>query len=495
MKKKAVVVGRKREQLILENVFKSNKANFLAIFGRRRIGKTYLIRTFYQAKPCLLFNSNGIKGGRIDQQLSEFSKEIGRTFYEGAELKSAETWFDAFEQLLQAVNKKEFKNKKIILFFDEFPWMATHRSKLIEALDFYWNRHFSQDKRIKLIICGSSASWIIKNIINNKGGLHNRLTHTIQLEPLNLHDTQLFLKHNGVKLNYKHIADIYMATGGIPYYLSHVNSGLSAAQVIEELAFSKNSFLIREFDNLFASLFDDSEIYIELVRAISAKKSGMSQEELFKTLSEKISKGGTIVKKLKDLESTGFIVSFTPYKHQKKGIFYKVIDEYTLFYFRWIEPIKSALQLKGVRSGYWQKIQQSSAWHSWAGYAFEAICFKHLSQISKAIKLTPASMPSSWRYNPQKFEKEDGAQIDLLFERDDQSITICEIKYTDKPLIIDKAYAEVLKQKIAIFKKVTRINTQYFLALISANGLKETIYSQDMIDGVATLEDLFQDEN
>ena len=493
MQKRAIIIGRLHEQGVLDKALKSTKAEFLAVYGRRRVGKTYLIRSFYKSKPCLLFNSNGIKKAPMKRQLVEFTKEISRVFYSGAALQDVSSWFDAFEQLLKAMEQKEFQSKKIVLFFDEFPWMATPRSKLLEALDFYWNRHFSINSKIKLIICGSSASWIIKNIINNKEGLHNRLTDTLQLEPLNLCETKAFLKYNGVKLNNNHITEIYMATGGIPYYLSHVNAGLSSAQVIQELAFTKNSFFLKEFDNLYSSLFDNAEVYITLVRAIAAKKSGISQEELFQIISANISKGGTIVDKLKDLENAGFIISFTPYNHQKKGIFYRVIDEYTLFYFSWIEPIKTTLQLKGLRTGYWQKIQQSPVWHNWAGYAFEAICYKHLNQISEALKLSPASIPSSWRNNPKKNSEEEGAQIDLLFERDDNAITVCEIKYTEKPFSIDKTYAAILNRKISVFKRVTRINKHCFLAIISANGLKNTMYSTEMIDSVTTLDDLFKE--
>lgn len=483
------IIGRQEEQKILENLFCSNKAEFLAVYGRRRVGKTFLIRNFYKKKSCYFFNSTGIHRESIRHQIRAFTKEIGNVFYEGAEIKERNTWLDTFELLSGALNKGLTKNKKIILFFDEFPWMATHRSKLLQALDYYWNRYWSQDKRIKLIICGSAASWIIKNIINNKGGLHNRLTQMIQLESMNLRDTKNYLDCMGVKLNYSHVTQVYMATGGIPYYLSHVTSG-SSAQIIEKLAFTKNSFLLNEFDNLYSSLFDNSEIYVQLVRVIAKKRYGIGQEELFRQV-KNLSKGGTIVKKLKELENTGFIISFKPYEHHKKGIYYRVIDEYSLFYFNWIEPVKETLLGKGLRKGYWQSIQKSPAWYSWSGCAFEAICYKHLTQIGEALNMAPTAIPATWRYSPQKMSNEKGVQIDLLFDRNDDAITVCEIKYTEEPFIIDKQYAEKLQQKIAVFTKITRSKKQIFLSFISANGLKKNIYSE-IVNNLITLEDFFR---
>lgn len=489
------VVGRKEECEILEQLYRSNKAEFLALYGRRRVGKTYLIRNFFKNKPCYFFYVVGLLGEPISRQVTEFTKEIGKTFYEGTELREKDNWFDTFELLLESINRQVLKNKKIVLFFDEFPWMATHRSKLLQALEYYWNRHWSHDKRIKLIICGSAASWIIKNIVNNKGGLHNRLTRIMQLEPMNLLETKRFLYDMGVRLNNQHVSQIYMVTGGIPYYLSHIDKVSSATQIIEKLAFTKNSFLLQEFNNLYSSLFGEDDIYVELVRLIAKKRYGIGQEELFQT-APKLSKGGTLVKKLKELEQAGFILSFKPYKHQKKGIYYKVIDEYSLFYFDWIEPVKDSLFTKGMRRGYWEVMQKTPAWHSWAGYAFEDICYKHLSHISRTLSLGPASIPISWRYRPKIKTDEQGAQIDLLFDRRDHTITICEIKYTEQPFAIDKQYTQILKQKIDIFKKITRTKKQIFLAMISASGLKKTMYSEEIVDGgVVTLDDLFKKED
>lgn len=483
--------GRVEEKKLLEELFRSDKPEFLAIYGRRRVGKTYLIRSFFKRKPCIFFNATGIHKGSFNQQIIEFTKEISKTFFFGAELKRMDNWFDTFELLTDVINKQVSKNKKVVLFFDEFPWMATPRSKLLQALDYYWNRYWSQDKRIKLIVCGSAASWIIKNIVNNKGGLHNRLTRTILLEPMSLNETRNLLHSLGVRLNNKHVLQIYMVTGGIPFYLSQVTPGLSASQIIDKLAFSKNSLLSEEFDKLCSSLFENANIYEEIIRLIANHRYGIHQEELFQKI-KSTSKGGTLTEKVKDLEKAGFIIGFLPYKHKKKGIYYRVIDEYTLFYFYWIEPLKETLLKKGIREGYWDKMKDSNSWNAWVGYAFEAICYKHLKQISRALHLSPTAVPNTWRYIPKKGSKEQGAQIDLLFDRDDDAIAICEIKHTDLPFAIDKECATKLNTKLEVFKKESKTQKQLFLDIISVNGLKKTMYSEEMVDGVVTLDDLFK---
>ena len=483
------IISREAEQEILEAIYQSAQPELLAIYGRRRVGKTFLVREhFADKKNSLFFYVTGMKEGPLEEQISNFTEEIGETFlYPGARLETKKNWRDTFRVLTD--NIKATTIPKIVLFFDEFPWMVTKNSRLLSTLEYYWNHHWSRDPRIKLIICGSSSGWILKNIINNKGGLYNRVTRSIHLEPFNLQQTKKYLQHKKVKLNYQQISLLYMVLGGIPYYLSKVEPNLSAAQIIEQLAFSKDSFLLAEFNNLYATLFDEGRAHIELAKVIASKHYGIGQEELINQIKH-LSSGGRALVWLEELEQAGFIIRFKPFLHHRKGIYYKMIDEYSLFYFHWIESIRESLLNRGMRKGYWEKIQSCSAWHSWAGYAFEAICYKHIAQISSALNISPTAVPYVWRYIPKKGAKEQGAQIDLLFDRDDDSITLCEIKYTAQPFIIDKAYAEKLTRKIEVFKQVTRTKKQLFLAIISANGIKKTIYSEEIVNKIITLSDL-----
>jgi hypothetical protein len=272
--------------------------------------------------------------------------------------------------------------------------------------------------------------------------------------------------------------------------LQPVKKGFSATQLIEQLCFKQNSLLFKEFDNLFSSLFDEADVYIELLRIIAGKKSGTSQKEIIER-SKHLSKGGSAVKKLTELEEAGFIIGFKPHLHKRRGVYYRLIDEYTLFYLDWIEPVRSTLQKNSLESGYWEVLQNSGSWNAWAGYAFEAICYKHISQIRKKLLISPTAIADGWRYSPQAKSNEDGAQVDLLFDRDDGVITLCEIKYTDKPYVLNKEEAKKLQTKINVFVKATRTKKQIFLVMISANDIAKTDYTVDMVHGVVTLEDLF----
>lgn len=490
--KMTTIIGREEELSILKKLFKSNKAEFLAIYGRRRVGKTYLIRQFSNNQEAAFFNVTGSKEGTKKEQLTHFVEQIGKVFYGGVALSVPLQWDGAFNLLTTAM-EQHAKNKKIILFFDEIPWMATPKSRLLQNLDYYWNQHWSNDQRIKLIICGSSASWIIKKVINNRGGLHNRLTQRIRLEPFTLLETKHFLENIGITLSHSHILLLYMVMGGIPYYLAHLEKGLSVIQNIEKLAFMENGLLFNEFDHLFASLFDHAEEYSEMIQLIGSKQYGIGQRELLKGLKKSMLGSGGY-KKLKELEDTGFILSFMPYQHQRQGIYYRLIDEYSLFYLKWIAPIRKTLQRKAMQHGNFERMQQTSEWNSWLGYAFESACYQHMPLIRKKLAISPGAIADSWRYVPRKNAAERGAQIDLLFDRTDDAITLCEIKYSTTPFLLTKEYVEILQRKMLVFKEKTGTKKQLFLALIAAGGLKNNFYAEDIVSSVVELDDFFMKE-
>lgn len=486
------IIGREEELKIFRSFLSSKSSEFMALYGRRRIGKTFIVKQFFKEKNVTFFCITGEKDAPMQKQIEHFTQQISDTFYGGIQLGAGKNWDDTFNLLTKSI-KIVKKSYRVVLFFDEFPWMATQNSKLLQSLDYYWNQYWSNDNRLKLIICGSSASWIIDNIVNNKGGLHNRLTRNLCLEPLNLHGTKAFLKARGIELNNQQIAEIYLAMGGVPYYLSKVEKGMSSTQIIESLAFKRRGFLLEEFDNLYSSLFKQADTFIDIVKIIASRRYGIGQRELLETLGKNaVGKGG--LQKLNALKEAGFIIDFQLLFHKKKGLYYRLIDNYTLFYLYWISPIKDSLLKKSLTQGYWDKITMKPNWHSWSGLAFEAICYDHLPQISRALKLSPTAIPSTWRYAPKKGDNENGAQIDLLFDRDDGAITICEIKYCNKPFVITKDYAQKLRQKLEVFKRVTRTNKQLFIAFIASNGIKQNKYTQEIVNAVVTLNDLFKKE-
>lgn len=486
------IIARQDEIKLLGKLLSSKKAEFLAVFGRRRVGKTYLIRNFFQKKSCVFFDALGAKEGTTEEQIHNFCKRIGDVFLDGVVPHVQNEWTEVFRLLNQLIEKIP-SNKKVVIFLDELPWMATKKSKLLGTLDYYWNQYWSKEGRIKLVVCGSSASWIINKIVNNRGGLYNRVTQTIHLKPFNLHETNEYLVANNIRLNQKQVVSLYMVTGGIPFYLSKIEPGQSAVQAIESIAFDSKSILFNEFDALFESLFDDADAYIELVRLIAGHKEGIGQEALYKLLSDK-SKGGSTLKRLKDLEDAGFIMRFISHFNKRRGIFYRLSDEYALFYLHWVEPLKYSQMSHAMEKGYWKTKVTTPQWFSWSGYAFEAICYKHLRQIRQALGLLPTAIPNAWRYVPNNTTGNDqrGAQIDLLFDRDDDAITLCEIKFTNRMFEINKDYADNLRQKVEVFRDITGTKKQLFVAMIASNGVKENKYSRELISQVVTMEDLFK---
>src|SRR3990167_852876 len=482
-----MIIGRDKEKAILTRIITSQQAEFLVVYGRRRIGKTFLIESFFGTHECAFFHMVGVQKGSQKGHLQEFAKELSRIFYGNAKIEVPIKWMQAFEALNGAIQHKNGL-QPIVLFFDEFPWLATPRSGLLQALEYYWNRFWKNDARIKLVVCGSSAAWIIKKIIHHRGGLHNRLTEQINLKPFNLSETKAFLAHQGIPLSKKQVLDLYFVMGGVPYYLTQIQKHVSVAENINNLCFSKGGRLFDEFTKLFVSLFREGESYEELIRLIAGSRHGIRREEIEQQM-RLTQKGGTLTKRLQDLEMSGFIKSFLPVGHAKKGLFYRIVDEYSLFYLEWIEPERHNIELEIEDNNFWLELIQASKYHAWRGYAFESVCYKHIGAIKKALGIKVSANIGAWRYRPRTGSRETGAQIDLLFDRKDDAVTLCEIKYSENAFVIDKQCAESLKQSVDVFRRVMRSNKQVFIAMISPSGVKQNSYSEEMISAVVTLDD------
>ena len=481
------IIGREEELSELKDIFNSQTSEFVAVYGRRRVGKTFLIRNYFCSKKCIYFQAVGLQDGALKEQLQNFTDALSETFYDKMPMQSAISWKDAFQKLTTVIEKQNAKGK-IVLFFDELPWMATPRSGLLEALDYFWNKYWVNFKNLKLIICGSSASWILKKIINNKGGLHNRITKQIILRPFTLKETQRYLEKMGCQCDQNQILEIYMSIGGIPFYLNGIKKNLTASQNINNLCFRNGGLLFNEFDKLFKSLFSEADAYIELIKLMAKKQYGVARQVL-EEQSKLSEKGGTLTERLKDLEDAGFIMSFLPLWNKSRGIYYKVIDEFSLFYLTWIEPEKNTLLKTEGKSNFWKQKYKTPFWNNWAGLAFEAVCYKHIEFIRRALDIPDGSRSGVWRVNAT--DDKAGAQIDLLFDREDGAITLCEIKNSASPFVIDKQYAKNLLHKKEVFIKTTNTHKKILIALISSNGVKNNFYADDLLCGVVDLNHLF----
>ena len=363
---------------------------------------------------------------------------------------------------------------------DELPWMDTPKSKFISALEHFWNSWASNRSDIKLIVCGSATSWMIDKLINNRGGLHNRLTHRMAIEPFNLQECEQYFEAKGFGYSQKEITECYMIMGGIPFYLKQMQKGLSVAQNIDRLFFEIGCALDGEFDNLYRALFKFSENYIRIVEALSSKGKGLTRQEIIQQT--KLPNNGGLTTMLKELESCGFIRQYEPFAKQKKDILYQLTDFYSLFYFRFIQKNRYRDE------HFWTNSLGSGIHHSWSGYAFEMLCLMHIAEIKKALGISGVqSLTSSWRSN----SSEEGAQIDLVIDRKDQTVNLCEMKYADRTFVIDKQYDENLRNKLASFREETKTRKSLHLTFVTTYGVKPNAYSGH-IQKEVVLEDLFK---
>jgi len=482
-----ILINRENYLEELNRLGKKSAPQLIALYGRRRVGKTCIVRHCFQKPNIRYMEVTGLKDGRMRQQLALFAQALGTVFFGGAPIAVPKDWFSAFE-LLTAQLVKSNPSELTVLFLDELPWLTTKRSKLLSALDHFWNTRWSRLNNFLVILCGSAASWMLDKVINAKGGLHNRLTKIINLKPFNLRETKQFLQAKKMRVNDKHILDLYMIMGGIPYYLEQLKPNKSVAENINELCFSQDGLLRTEFPRLFHSLFSLSETNMRIVKIIAAHRYGISRQQIIHKT--KMTSGSNLNNRLYELTAAGFIQGYTPYGYSKKEMYYRVLDEYTLFYLRWIEPhLHSGHPFS---ENHWQIEMKTPAWQSWAGYTYEGICMKHGEQILKALKLDRIGCRmSSWRNVAAAKSTSSGAQIDLLFDRNDDAITLCEIKYSEKPYVLDKATAKSLLQKRELFIEITKTKKQIFTALITTSGLKPGLWNDEVIDSIVDLGALF----
>jgi AAA+ ATPase superfamily predicted ATPase len=480
------IIGREKEKKILSNILSLKEPEFLAIYGRRRVGKTFLIRNFFNDKG-LYFEVTGQYKTSYKQQLENYYNALFIAFKITSPIPKPTSWKEALS-LLTFLIKTQAENRKIIMFFDELPWLATQRSGLLAALDYEWNTEWSNLKNLKLIVCGSAASWVLDNIINATGGLHNRITRIIHLKPFSLGETEEYLKKRGVRLKPLQILELYMAMGGIPYYLNQIEKGKSATEIISRVCFTDDGLLFSEYDRLFRSLFKNAEVHLKIIQKIVKKGNHISKKELIN--SGGFSSGGGFRDKIMELVSSGFIREYVPFGKKSRDSVLKITDEYTLFFMEWIEPIKR----RGAISNpdYWLNASTQQKYKTWTGYAYEAVCEKHIQQIIRKLGIANvAGEIGKWHFFPAVGSKKTGAQIDLVIDRFDDCINICEIKFSRNEYVIDKKYARNLLNKINVFEEKTGTKKQIFLTLITTMGLKKNLYTEDLVHSEVVMNDLF----
>ena len=473
-----MLVGREQEITLLQEALESKKAEMIAVIGRRRVGKTFLIDTIYENQ--IVFKQTGIRNASNADQLRTFTKSVEQLA--GKKLNVPTDWLDAFYLLRTHLKKQLSKKKKVVLFFDELSWLAVPKSNFLDYLGHFWNEWAYKQQNLVIVLCGSASSWIIQKVINDKGGLHNRITRYLHLKPFTLKETEIFLQSRNCKFTQYQIVQIYMAFGGVPLYLEAIKRGKSAVQNINDICFSETGLLKNEFNRLYAALFDNAADHIAIIKALASKKTGLTRTEIIAL--SKVPNGSSASKVLEELEQSDFIMAFHPFKKKKKDKIYRLIDEYSLFFLKFIED--SAYEGAGT----FLQLSSKQKYKIWCGYAYEGICMKHVPQIKKALGIAGVySTTHSYFRAPSKTE--EGIQIDMLIDRADRVINLFEIKFYDTEFSFTKVFASKIEEHLKLFKRLSKTRNQIEPVIMTTFGLKHNNHSIGLVDNILTLEDLF----
>ncbi len=463
------LVGRKKEQAILREAFQSKEAEMVSIIGRRRVGKTFLVNHTY--KKEMAFEITGIQNASRTLQLRNFRDVLTEYAQASLPIEIPKDWLAAF-QLLKTYLKPLLANKRKVIFFDELPWLDTHKSGFLQAFGYFWNSWASKQNLV-VVICGSAASWIIQKVVKDTGGLHNRITKRIHLYPFTLAETEAYLQQRNIHFDRYQLVQLYMAMGGIPHYLKEIKKGKSAAQNIDDICFSETGLLRDEFSNLYAALFKNSEKHLQIVHTLAAKPYGMTRQTLVRHT--KLKSGAGLSKALEELDQSGFIQTSYPFGDKKNEIVYRLTDEYSLFYIKFIKN-------KSKKSpNLWKHLSQTQAYKTWSGYAFENICLKHLPQIKEALRISGIYAEASAFYQ-KGTTKNQGTQIDLVLDRNDHVVNLFEFKFYNESVSITKAYAATMRTKMEVFRKATNTKKQLFWTFLTTFGLTHNEHSLGLID-------------
>ena len=476
------MIGRKQEVSELNRIYNRNKAELVAIYGRRRVGKTYLVDETFEGK--ITFRHAGLSPEKEDPRgLLKLQLEH---FYNSLDIQGMEkcdkptSWLEAFLLLEKFLQAKDDGSRQVV-FLDELPWLDTPKSGFVRAFEAFWNTWGCHRKNLMVIVCGSANSWIQDKLINNHGGLYNRVTYEMKLSPFNLSECEQLYKEYNVNMSRYDIVQSYMIFGGIPYYMGYINPKMSLAQNVDNLFFNRNAVLRDEYNKLFASIFTNPDVVKNIVRLLYTRNAGYTRKEIVEKL--KITDGGSLSKNLNALISSDFVIKYVPFGFGKREEHYKLIDPFCIFYLHFIEGQKK------ISEKFWQQNATSASISSWRGFAFENVCFNHIEQIKFALGI-PAVITETSAWS-KKEDDTDGVQIDLLIKRNDNVINMCEIKFYSGPYKVDKEYyAKILGRQAILAEKVSP-KISIHSTLITTFGLADNEYSGAFVNTV-TLDDLFR---
>ena len=469
------IIGRHKEQDLLSEYLGSGRAELIAVYGRHRVGKTFLIRKYF--KNTFAFDMTGVLEGTRIEQMAAFNTALKIYGYQG---KKCNTWLDAFFALRELLERKMREGERQVIFIDELPCLDTPKAGFVKALGHFWNSWANWHPEIMLIVCGSATSWMVRNVIDNHGGLHDRVTHEMALHQFSLSEAEEFFNAKGFMWNRLSVMQAYMAVGGVPYYMSLFNRKESPAMAIDRLFFAEKAEMRSEYRRLFSSLFRNPQPYLDIISVLASKRNGLTRDEISQFLGNH--NNGHLGDMLTDLEYCDFI---RKYRVQGKGVkrnsaIYQLVDFYTIFYHTFVKS-------KSANDGFWTQNLETPRVNTWYGLAFERICQAHILQIKAALGIAGIRCDVySWRSS----SSENGAQIDMIIDRADNTINICEIKYSKGEYDIKKDEYLKIRNRIDTFVNETSQRSSIVPILITTFGVVRGAYS-DQIPIQLTLDNLF----
>ena len=469
------LVGRERECQELHRVMESDRSEFVIVYGRRRVGKTFLVDQYYQGQYDFTF----VGGHNLSRQrqLTSFARALKKI--SGTKPDKFSDWFDAFDALEEYLESLDANRKKVV-FIDEMPWIDTQKSDFVAALENFWNGWAARRSDIVFIASGSATSWMVDNLIENQGGLHARITSSIYVRPFTLHETEVYLLRKHCKWDRYQILQCYMVFGGIPFYLSLINAKESLVQNVDRLFFAQGGIMRSEFDELYNALFSNADLYISVVKGLAAHHDGMSREEISKATGIT---GGTLTRVLTNLERCDFVSRNQNFAHKVKDTIYRLVDFYTLFYYKFILPDVSGDEQ------WWSHHFESRQVSTWQGLTFEIVCLMHTDSIKRALGISGmATEVSSWR--KAATDGQNGGQIDLVIKRADRIIHLCEMKFSKSQYRITEAYEQLLRQRLELFQSSTKTKYSLVITFVTTYGIADGLHLS-LVHSEVTMEQLF----
>lgn len=478
--KAGAIIGREYETGLIEKYCDSPKAELVAVYGRRRVGKTFLVKQYFDNRFDFYFTGSFETARNI--QLKLFKQELER--YSKQKRTVPKDWFEAFAQLREYLSSLD--KERIVVFLDELPWLDTPKSNFLAAFSYFWNSWGANNPKLKLFVCGSATTWMISRLIGDKGGMHGRVNRQIYLRPFTLNETEKFLQSKGIEWTRYQVAEIYMAMGGIPYYLDMLDASLSPSQNIDYLFFHEGAPLRMEYDFIFRSLFKDSASYRLVVESLSRRAAGMTRGEIQEHL--KMKSGGQLTEILDNLCKCDFLRVYSAFGKKQREQVFQLVDLFSLFHLRFVA------KSNGQDEQYWSNMLDNPSRRSWQGYAFEQLCLHHLSQVKRALGIS-GILTEAYAWSCKPFTDTDGTsrkgtQIDLVIDRRDQTINLCEMKFSTSLYTIDADYDERLRSRTETFRIATKTRKALQTIMITTYGVERNKYSGN-IQRVVTLEDLF----